>query len=183
MNENSARAAVTGAIVVAVAAAVTAAVYLVADHHTPDYATSLFGQTGQDGVRLKAQLATGLLALALVQLGLALWMYRRLPGLSRSDRTPRAVSRTHRLVGIAAFALSIPITVHCILTYGIEMSTSRTAAHSIAACFFYGAFAAKVLVVRSRSLHRWALPVMGGLLVSTVAVLWYTAAWWFFTNQ
>jgi Family of unknown function (DUF6529) len=39
----------------------------------------LFGPHGVAVNRLKAQLATGMLGLALVQLTLAMWMYRRLP--------------------------------------------------------------------------------------------------------
>lgn len=88
MNASRARAAFTGAAAIAVAAAVTVTVYLVADHHTPDYAASLFGHRGIDGMRVKVQLATGLLGLAVIQLALALWIYRLLPGLSRSARTP-----------------------------------------------------------------------------------------------
>jgi hypothetical protein len=182
MNGHRTRTALAAGVVVAVAASVTATVYLVASHHTPDYATTFFGRSGPAGVRLKAEAATVLLALAAVQAALAVWIYRRLPGPRRSGRTPRAVPRAHRLIGIAAFALSIPIAVHCVLTYGIELSTPRTAAHSIAGCFFYGAFAAKMLVVRNRRLPGWVLPVAGGLLVATVIVLWYTAALWFFTS-
>jgi hypothetical protein len=52
--------------------------------------------------------------------------------------------------------------------------------HSLAGCFFYGAFLAKVLVVRSRRLPGWVLPVMGGLLVTVVAVVWYSSALWYF---
>jgi Family of unknown function (DUF6529) len=46
--------------------------------------------------------------------------------------------------------------------------TSRVAVHSLAGCFFYGAFAAKVVVVRSR-LPRFALPLAGGTLLVLVA--------------
>jgi hypothetical protein len=52
--------------------------------------------------------------------------------------------------------------------------------HSLAGCFFYGAFLAKVLVVRSRRLPGWVLPVMGGLLVTVVAMVWYSSALWYF---
>lgn len=169
-------------VVLAVASAVTGAVYLVADHHTPDYTAEFFGRAGRDGMQLKAWLGSGLLGLAVVQLGLAAWIYRALPGLSRTDRTPRAVSRAHRTIGVVAFALSVPIAVHCITAYGIEMSTTRTAIHSVSGCALYGAFAAKVLVVRNRSLPGWLLPIVGGLLVVTIAVLWYSAPLWFFNE-
>jgi hypothetical protein len=54
--------------------------------------------------------------------------------------------------------------------------------HSVAGCAFYGAFAAKVLLVHTRRLPGWALPVAGGLLLTTVAVAWLTSALWLFTS-
>lgn len=62
--------------------AVTAALYAFGRTHTPDYASSLFGRHGDNANVLKAQLGTALLGLALYQLVLALWMYRRLPALA-----------------------------------------------------------------------------------------------------
>jgi hypothetical protein len=49
-------------------------------------------------------------------------------------------------------------------------------------CFFYGAFAAKVLLVHSRRLPGWALPVAGGTLALVVGVLWYTSALWYYNG-
>jgi plastocyanin len=43
-------------------------------------------------------------------------------------------------------------------------------------------FAAKLIVVRSRRLPGWALPVAGGTMVTLVVVLWYSAALWYFNN-
>ena len=60
------------------AALVAGGLYAFGTQHTPDYRTSLFGQTGPDTFKLKSWLATGVLAFAAVQLGLALWMYGRL---------------------------------------------------------------------------------------------------------
>ena len=54
--------------------------------------------------------------------------------------------------------------------------------HSLAGCFLYGAFAAKVLLVRSKRLSGWVLPVAGGTLVTVVVLLWYTAALWYFNG-
>jgi len=42
--------------------------------------------------------------------------------------------------------------------------------------FLLRAFLTKVLVVRSRRLPGWVLPVMGGLVVTVVAVVWYSSA-------
>jgi len=170
-----ARLALAGGLAVAVAVAV----YAVSRVHSPDYTMGLFGRSGLAGIRLKAQLATGILGLAVAQLGSALWMYRRLP---RAGAPPRPVPMLHRLGGATAFLLSLPVAVHCVLAYGVQLSSPRVAVHSLAGCFFYGAFAAKVLVVRSRRLPRWALPVAGGLLVTLIIVLWYSAALWYFAG-
>jgi hypothetical protein len=70
--------------------------------------------------------------------------------------------------------------VHCLNAYGVQLTSVRVAVHSLAGCFFYGAFAAKVLLVRSRRLPGWALPVAGGILVTLAVVLWYSAALWYF---
>ena len=162
-----------------IAAAVTAGLYIFGTQHTPNYSTSLFGQTAADTLPLKSWLATGLLSLATVQLLLALWMYGRIHGLS----AVRGIAGTHRTVGLVALLLSLPIAYHCAFAYGVQTKTdTRIAVHSVAGCFLYGAFAAKVTIVRARRLPGWSLPVVGGLLVTVVAVLWYTSALWYFNN-
>jgi hypothetical protein len=159
---------------------VATALYGYGRAHAPAYATGLFGQHGDAANRLKAELGTAMLALALVQLTLALWMYGRLPG---AGAAPAAVPLAHRVGGASLFLVSLPVAVHCMLAYGVQLGGPRVAVHSLAGCFFYGAFAAKVLIVRSRRLPGWALPVAGGLLVTLVAVLWYTSALWFFDGS
>jgi len=145
---------------------VAVALYAFGRTHTPAYAMGLFGQHGVAVNRLKAELATGMLGLALVQLTLALWMYRRLPG---AGPAPAPV-----------FLLSLPVAVHCMFAYGVQLFDPRVAVHSLAGCLFYGAFAAKVLIVRSRRLPGWALPLAGGLLVTLIVVMWYSSALWYF---
>ncbi|MDH6139881.1 MULTISPECIES: DUF6529 family protein [Kitasatospora] len=167
-------------LAVGLAVAVTLALFLIGRNVTPNYAAGLFGQHLTDAVRLKARLATAILALAIVQLVLALWMYRRLPGTASVPAVPTAVPRTHRAIGALAFVGTLPITAHCIQTYGVELTPVRAAIHSLCACFFYGAFAAKMVFVRSRRLAGWLLPLAGGTLVVTVVVVWYTSALWFF---
>ncbi|MGW7410633.1 DUF6529 family protein [Streptomyces sp. NPDC054833] len=156
--------------------AVTAALYAYGQKHTPDYTSSLFGRRGNNANELKAQLGSALLGIALAQLLLALWMYRRLPG---AGAAPRPVHTVHRIGGLVAFLLSLPIAYHCITAYGVQLTNTRSALHSVTGCVLYGAFVAKVLVVRSRRLPGWALPAAGGVLVTTIAVLWYSAALWF----
>jgi hypothetical protein len=159
----------------ALALAVAAVLYAFGRTHTPDYASSLFGLRGDDANLLKAQAGTVLLGLALYQLILALWMYRRLPG---AGAAPRPVPFAHRIGGAVLFALSLPIAYHCVTAYGVQTHSARVALHSLAGCFFYGAFAAKVLVVRSRHLPAWALPLTGGTLITLIAILWASAALW-----
>jgi hypothetical protein len=153
---------------------VAAAVYIAGRLHQPDYSFSMFGT---DPVPPKSLLATIVLGLAVLQVLLALWMYRKLP---LAGRPPRPVPVTHRVTGLALFALTVPIAVHCLIAYGVQLTSLRVAAHSIFGCFFYGAFTAKVLLVHSRRLPRWALPAAGGTLAIIIGVLWYTSALWYY---
>jgi Family of unknown function (DUF6529) len=161
------------------AAAVTGAVYVAGRLLTPNYTFSLFGQTGLAAVTLKSLLASVALGLAALQVLLGLWIYRKLP---LAGSPPRPVRPAHRITGFALFALTVPIAVHCLLAYGVQLTTARVAVHSLAGCFFYGAFTAKVLLVQSRRLPGWALPVAGGALAILVAVLWYTSALWYYNG-
>jgi hypothetical protein len=158
------------------AVGVAAALYVAGRLHQPDYSFSMFGA---DPVPPKSLLATIALGLAVVQVLLALWMYRKLP---LAGRPPRPLPVTHRVTGFALFALTVPVAVHCLIAYGVQLTSLRVAAHSIAGCFFYGAFTAKVLLVRSRRLPRWALPTAGGMLAVIIGVLWYTSALWYYNG-
>jgi Family of unknown function (DUF6529) len=151
-----------------------AAIYVAGRLHQPDYAFSLFGA---DPVPPKSLLATIVLALAVVQVLLALWMYRKLP---LAGRPRRPVPVAHRVTGFALFALTVPVAVHCLIAYGVQLTSWRVAVHSVAGCLFYGAFTAKVLLVHSRRLPGWALPAVGGMLAVIVGVLWYTSALWYY---
>src|SRR6201982_2130805 len=82
-------------------AAVTGALYTAGRLHTPNYTFSLFGKTGLAAITLKSLLASVVLGLAVVQVLLALWLYRKLP-LARSP--PRPVRPAHRILGVALFA-------------------------------------------------------------------------------
>ena len=155
-------------------AGVAAAIYTAGRLHQPDYSFSLFGT---DPVPLKSLLATIALGLAVLQVLLALWMYRKLP---LAGRPPRPVPVTHRVTGFALVALTVPVAVHCLITYGVQLTSPRVAVHSIAGCFFYGAFTAKVLLVRSRRLPGWVLPAAGGMLAVIVGVLWYSSSLWYY---
>ena len=141
------------------AVAVAGGLYAAGRAISPDYTSGLFGRHGLAAIALKAQLATAVLALAALQLLLAAWMYAKLPG---AGPAPRVVPLAHRITGFVAFALTVPVAVHCLFAYGVQLTGARVAIHSVAGCFFYGAFAAKVLIVRSGRFPRWSLPLAGG---------------------
>jgi uncharacterized membrane protein HdeD (DUF308 family) len=105
-------------------------------------------------------------------------MYRKLP----LPGPPRRVPLAHRLTGFVLFALTVPVAVHCLIAYGVQLTSARVAIHSVAGCFFYGAFAAKVLAVQSRRLPGWVLPLAGGTLAVVLGVLWYTSALWYYNG-
>ncbi|MDI2131150.1 DUF6529 family protein [Yinghuangia seranimata] len=159
-----------------VPAAITGGLYWFGREYTPDYAADFFGKQFADAQLLKAQMGTALLGLAAVQVLLALCMYGVIPG------PDRYIPTIHRVCGVLAFALSLPIAIHCIHAYGIPLGNTRVTIHAVAACFMYGAFAAKIIVVRHRRLPGWALPVTGGVLVALIALVWYTAALWDLNN-
>jgi hypothetical protein len=147
--------------------------------HDPDYSAGLLGRDYLDATRLKAWLTSGVAALALVQLVLALWIYGRLP---RAGSAPRWAHVTHRLNGVATVALTLPVAWHCLAAYGFQTSSPRVLVHSVAGCAFYAVFVAKVCLVHDRRQPVWALPVAGTLLLLVIGVLWYSAALWVFNG-
>jgi plastocyanin len=165
-------------IPLALGTVVALGLYVWAKNLTPDYSTSLFGQTAADTLPLKSWLGTALLALAVLQVTTALWLYGKLV---RSK--PRRLGLVHRLTGVAAILVSLPIAYHCMYAYGFRSFDTRTAVHSIAGCFFYGAIVAKIAIVRSKRLPGFALPLAGGTVVTVTFVLWYSAALWYFNDS
>lgn len=153
---------------------VAAALYTAGRLNQPSYAFSMFGA---NPIPVKTLLATIMLALAGIQVLLALWIYRKLP---LAPLPPRPVPIVHRVTGYALLAVTVPVAVHCLIAYGVQLTSPRVAIHSIAGCFFYGAFAAKLLIVHSRRLPGWALPVAGGTMAVIIGVLWYTSALWYY---
>jgi plastocyanin len=162
---------------VLVGAAVSGIVYGITQAVSADPTRGLFGANPTDTLELKSWIATGFLALAALQATTALWIYGKL-----RPTHPRWVGRAHRATGAAAILLSLPVAYHCLVAYGFRDLDARTTVHSLVGCFIYGAFAAKILVVRSRGLPRWVLPVAGGTLVTVVVVLWYSSAAWYLND-
>lgn len=130
-------------------------------------------------INLKVWLATFALALAGFQLYTALRMY----GKVGSAEIPNWMGGAHRLSGTAAFLLSIPVAYHCLWALGFTADAGlRVLTHSLLGCLFYGAFAAKILTVRSRTSPDWMLPVLGGSVFTLLVAIWLTSSFWFFTT-
>lgn len=130
-----------------------------------------------DGAPAKAWLATLAVLLAVVQLVSALAMYGRLPRIT----APSWTGGLHRWSGRAAVLVSVPVAVHCLYALGFRYGEPRVLVHSVAGCFFYGAFVAKMLLLRRPGAPAWTLPVLGGAVFTALVVLWLTSAVWFFS--
>ncbi|MDP9340889.1 MAG: DUF6529 family protein [Actinomycetota bacterium] len=129
---------------------------------------------------LKVWLATAAVSLAAFQGLTGLRMYGKLG----RQRGPRWVPTAHRLSGTVAFLLTIPVAYHCLWALGFQFQAgTRILVHGVFGCFFFGGLATKVLVVNSRRMPKWALPVMGGSLFTALVVIWATSALWFFRTQ
>ncbi|MEY2522186.1 MAG: hypothetical protein QOJ66_751 [Ilumatobacteraceae bacterium] len=133
-----------------------------------------------DTIHFKVWATTLVLVLVIAQLFGGLWMFGKLPG----GPAPSWVGPAHRLSGTVALLVSLPVAYHCLWSLGFnpEQAHGRQFFHSLLGCAFYGAFATKVLVVRSRRMPGWAIPVIGGVLFTTLVALWLTSAFWFFRN-
>jgi hypothetical protein len=127
---------------------------------------------------MKVWLSLGVLLLAAVQLGTALWIYGKL-----RLRPRRWLGPLHRTTGFLAFVVSLPVAAACLWALGFQTYDARVLTHGILGAMFYGAFVAKVLVLHSRRLPGWALPAVAGLLLATVvgaissSALWYIATY------
>jgi Family of unknown function (DUF6529) len=124
-------------------------------------------------ISMKVYFATAALAFAVVQVLSATWIYGKLG----VDAPPWA-SQLHRISGRVAFLLTLPVAYHCLWSLGFQDTDGRVLAHSLLGCAFYGAFAAKVVIVRSPNLPGPALPVAGGLTFVVLVAVWYTSALW-----
>jgi len=130
-------------------------------------------------ITMKVYLATVAVLFALVQLGSALWMYGQLP----LRDAPGWIGSAHRISGRLAFLFSLPVAYHCLYQLAFQDTTTRVLAHSLFGCLFYGAFATKVTVVRSRNLPGIALPIAGGLVFTLLVAVWLTSGFWFITQN
>jgi len=129
-----------------------------------------------DTLHMKVWLATVAVVLALAQLVTAARIYRVL----RFPPPGGFYKFVHRWSGRIAILLTVPVAYHCIFLLGFGTYDTRVYVHSLLGSALYGAFIAKVIVVRSKGFPGFALPVAGGVLFSIILGLWLTSALWFF---
>ena len=125
-------------------------------------------------IAMKVWFGSVAVAFALVQVLSALWVYGKLPWQPTSW-----AGDLHRISGRLAFLISLPVAYHCLWSLGFQDTSTRVLIHSIVGCAFYGAFAAKVAIVRTKGLPGIALPIAGGLTFALLAVVWLSSALWF----
>jgi mono/diheme cytochrome c family protein len=131
-----------------------------------------------DPIHLKAGFATAVVVLACFQVFTAAWIFRKLPW-----EKPAWVNPVHRWSGRLAFAFTLPVAYHCIFKLGFRSPSTRVLAHSLFGCAVYGAFAAKVTIVRLHRFPKPVLPIAGGLLFAVLIGVWYTSAVWLYSQN
>ena len=133
----------------------------------------------RDTITMKVWLASAAALLAVMQVLSAAWMYGRLP----LGDAPEWIGGAHRISGRLAFLLSLPVAYHCLYQLAFQHSSARVLAHSLLGCLFYGAFATKIMIVRSRGLPSIVLPIAGGVLFTILIAAWLTSGLWFISNN
>jgi hypothetical protein len=127
---------------------------------------------------VKVWLATLAFVLAVFQLFTALVMYGKI----QLFKDAKWLGPAHRWSGRLAFLASIPVALHCLYALGFDDYSTRVLIHSLLGCFFYGTFAAKMLILSKKGVPGWALPLFGGLVFTALSGLFVTSALWFFTT-
>jgi hypothetical protein len=145
-------------------------------HHATGIAVNIAGFSSPGYV--KSWLATGAVLFAVVQVGSALVMYGKIPGLT----APSWISGLHRWSGRIAFLLTVPVAVHCLYALGFANYSTRVLIHSVLGCLFFGAFTVKMLILPKRGVPGWILPVVGAVVFAALVVIWFTSAFWFFST-
>jgi hypothetical protein len=74
----------------------------------------------------------------------------RMYALLRFPPQGRFYNVVHRLSGRVAILLTLPVAYHCIFLLGFGTYSTRVYVHSLLGSSFYGAFLAKLLIVRTK---------------------------------
>jgi hypothetical protein len=170
-------AALTLLIPAAAGCAVSLALGIYGHVHTPaGIAVSIAGFSS--ALTAKVWLSTIATVLAFVQLTSALVMY----GKVRFISAPSWIGGLHRWSGRLAFVAAVPVAMQCLYALGYQTYSTRVMVHSLLGCLFFGVFTAKMLVLPRREAPGWAVPLLGGTLFCVLVAIWFSSAYWFFTN-
>ena len=142
------------------------------------YETPFFHLFFSDTLHMKIWLTTAALLLGLSQLLTASRIY----GLLHFPPPGGFYNVVHRWSGRTAIVLTLPVAYHCIFLLGFGTYDTRVYIHSLLGSSVYGAYLAKVFMVRAKGFPGWALPIAGGVMFSILLGVWLTAAPWFFRN-
>jgi hypothetical protein len=145
-------------------------------HNPTGVAVDIVGFSGP--LSAKTWLATFATLLAIVQVVSAMIMYGKLPRIA----APPWIGGLHRWSGRIAFLAVVPVAMHCLYALGYQTYSTRVMIHSLLGCLFFGVFTVKMLALTKKDAPGWVLPVLGGVLFSTMVGLWFTSAYWFFTT-
>jgi hypothetical protein len=128
-------------------------------------------------IAMKVWLALVVGALALLQLVSALWMYGKL-----GRPAPSWLGSVHRLTGLAALIVSLPVAFSCLYGIGFYTGDVRVLLHSTAGCLLYGAFVVKVAGLHLRG-PSWLVPVAGGTVFTLLVLIVLTSAGWYLSSK
>ncbi len=145
-----------------------------------DPATDLSITLGfKDTITMKVWLASIAALLGVFQVLSAMWIYGKLP----VGQKPAWINGAHRISGRLAFLISLPVAYHCLYQLAFQDSTARVLAHSLLGCVFYGAFATKVMLIRTPGKPGIVTPVAGGVLFAVLIGAWLTSGLWFISEN
>lgn len=145
-------------------------------HEPAGFSINLAGFSS--GAYAKAWLGTLAASLAVVQVLSSLVLYGKL-----MTTAPPWIGALHRWSGRLAVISTVPVVIHCLFALGFEVSSTRVVIHSLVGCLFYGAFVSKMLCLSRPNISPKALPVLGGVVFTTLIALWLTSSLWLFDTQ
>ena len=126
-----------------------------------------------DIITMKVWLGIVVGVLALAQLVSALWMYGRI-----KRPAPARIGTIHRLLGLVALVVSLPVAFACLYGLGFYTGDVRVLLHSAAGCLLYGAFVVKVAALHTRG-PSWVVPVAGGAVFTLLVLVVLTSVGWY----
>jgi hypothetical protein len=129
---------------------------------------------------MKVCLASVAVAFAVLHVlsALSLWVYGKL-----HRGAPASAGTAHRISKRLAFIVSLSVAYNCLWSLGFQDASTRVLAQSLLGCALYGAFAAKVTIVRSREFPSLALAVAGAIMSAVFIGGWLTSPYWSTRNH